>query len=74
MKTDTSGNPIIFEDFCPYCTLDTGGGHQPWCPCNPNSVYYELTEKGFEEVKRGRYKFYRSNPNNYQGGQDERII
>jgi len=29
---DTAGNYTPFIDMCPYCELDTGGGHKVNCP------------------------------------------
>ena len=56
MQYDTAGNPIIFYDQCACCNIDTGGNHQHWCPCNPESIIHKLTEQGFEDIRQGRYK------------------
>lgn len=31
--TDTAGNTTIVADYCPHCSLSTGGLHQAGCPC-----------------------------------------
>ncbi len=55
MQFDTAGNPILWEDYCIYCTLDTGGSHQDWCPISQSSVYFKLYEQGVKEIEEGKF-------------------
>jgi hypothetical protein len=45
MEIDSSGKPIYFEDLCPYCQLDSGGGHAFDCPNNHNRYVVVIGEK-----------------------------
>ena len=62
----TDGQVYDVANMCAFCNMDTGGNHQPFCPCyQPLQTYvpqvktnilFELTEQGLADIKAWKFK------------------